>query len=169
MTEGATDDAFVDALTNRLAAPLAHLAGRVLGDLRPGDAHDARKVVRAFTASPSPARYLAATRVLRLAERRHKLGALGRVPGDRRKEQGLERLARGAGLPPELLDALRALPADPRNGRRLTIICDLLTAHRLIDARAAGALRELQQSLGPVSRASAAQDRRRKRRPDPAR
>ena len=50
------------------------------------------------------------------------------------------------------MDALRALPADARNGRRLAIISDLLAAHRLIDARASGALRELKRALGPVPR-----------------
>ena len=55
------------------------------------------------------------------------------------------------------------------NGRRLAVIADLLTAHRLIDARAWGALRELHQTLGPVSRANAALDRRQKRRGEPPR
>ena len=167
MTTG--DAADGDPSANRLAAPLVQLAGRVLGELPPGDATVALAAVRAFTLAPSPARYLTATRVLRAAERRHKLGALGRVMGDRRKDHGLELLARAADFPPELLDALRALPADPRNGRRLAVIADLLTAHRLIDARAWGALRELHQTLGPVSRGNAALDRRQKRRGEPPR
>jgi hypothetical protein len=159
----------VEAQARRLAAPLWRLAGRVLGDLAPGDAPESLAAVRAFTEAPSPARYLAATRVLRAAERRHKLGALGRVLGDRRKEHGLDTLARTAGLSLELLDALRALPAHPRNGRRLAIISDLLVAHRLIEARAAGALRALQQSLGPVSPPRAVVERRQKRRAGAAR
>ena len=147
----------------RLGAPLLRLAARVLGDVPPGEALEAAAAVRAFTHEPSPARYLQATRALEIAQRRYKMSLLGRVVGNRRTEQGLDVLARGAGLAPELMDALRALPADARNGRRLAIISDLLAAHRLIDARASGSLRELQRALGPVPRSSAA-DRRQKRR-----
>ncbi len=139
-----------DVTTARLATPLLHLASRVLDALPPGEATDAVAAVRAFTDEASPARYLAATLALRVAERRHKLALLGRAVGDRRTEQGLETLTRSADFGPELMSALRALPSDARNGRRLAIISDLLTAHRLIEARAAGALRELRQSLGPV-------------------
>jgi hypothetical protein len=146
----------------RLAAPLLRLASRVRDDVPPGDATDAVAAVRAFTDDASPARYLAATRALRVAERRHKLGLLGRAVGNRRTEQGLETLTRSAAFGPALMDALRALPPDARNGRRLAIISDLLTAHRLIEARAAGALRELRQSLGPVPLPRG--DRRRRRR-----
>ena len=153
----------VDERSARLAAPLLRLAARVLGDVPPREAPEAVAAVRAFTEQPSPGRYLEATRALRIAERRYKLSLLGRVVGNRRTEQGLDILQRGAGLAPELVDALRALPADARNGRRLAIISDLLTAHRLIDARASGALRELQRALGPVPRSRAA-DRRQKRR-----
>ncbi|HEX4403998.1 MAG TPA: hypothetical protein VH560_04170 [Polyangia bacterium] len=151
-----------DPTTIRLAAPLLHLASRVLDTLPASEGSSASAAVRAFTEEASPARYLAATRALRAAERRHKLGLLGRAVGDRRTEQGLETLTRSAAFGPELLSALRALPADARNGRRLAIISDLLTAHRLIEARAAGALRELRQSLGPVPMPLV--DRRRKRR-----
>jgi hypothetical protein len=136
----------------RLAAPLLLLAARVLGDVPPSEAIDAAAAVRAFARAPTPARYLAATRALRTAQRRHKLGLLFRAGGERRIEQGLDTLARGAGLAPELLEALRALPPDARNGRRLAIISELLTAHRLILARASGGHRELLQSLGPMRR-----------------
>lgn len=139
-----------DSTIARLGAPLLHLASRVLDALPPSEATGAVTAVRAFTDDASPARYLAASRALHAAERRHKLGLLGRAVGTRRTEQGLETLARSAAFGPELTDALRALPPDARNGRRLAIISDLLTAHRLIEARAAGALRELRQSLGPV-------------------
>jgi hypothetical protein len=151
--------------TERLGASLLRLASRVLGDVPPPDALEAVDAVRAFAEGPSPARYLAATRVLRHAERRHKLGALGRIVGHRRMEQGLDALARGQGIAmaPELLQALRALPADARNGRRLTLISDLLAAHRLIEDRTSGALRDLQRALGPMPLPSAA-ERRRKRR-----
>jgi hypothetical protein len=156
-------------VAERLAAPLWRLASRVLGDLAAGEVPAPLAAVRAFTDAPSPARYLAATRVLREAERRHKLGVLGHVMGDRRKERGLEVLTRVAGVPPELLEALRALPVDPRNGRRLAIISELLTAHRLLEARAAGALREHRQALGPVSPSSALVERRQRRRAAAAR
>ena len=108
--------------------------------------------MRAFARAPTPARYLAATRALRTAQRRHKLSLLSRAGGERRIEQGLDILSRGADLAPELLEALRALPPDARNGRRLAIISDLLTAHRLILARASGGYLELLQSLGPMRR-----------------
>ena len=152
-----------DGPAERLVAPLWRLASRVLADVPPAETLEAAAAVRAFAEGPSPTRYLAATRVLRQTERRHKLRALGRIVGPRRTEQGLEVLARGASLAPELLEALRALPEDARNGRRLTLISELLTAHRLIEARTAGALRELRRAFGPVPRPTAA-DRRRKRR-----
>jgi hypothetical protein len=153
---GARDDA-------RLGAPLLRLAARVLADVPPALSADAVAAVRAFSRDPSPARYLAATRVLRSAHHRHKLGLLGHVVGTRRTDHGLEVLARGAGLAPELMEALRALPADARNGRRLAIISDLLTAYRLVESRASGALAQWQRALGPVPRLGAA-DRRQKRR-----
>jgi hypothetical protein len=128
----------------------------------PAVAVDALGAVRAFAEEPSAAHYLAATRALWNAQRRHKLSLLGRVVGNRRTEEGLEALARGAGLSPELLEALRALPAEARTGRRLTIIADLLTAHRLIDARASGGYRQLLRTLGPVPRRAAAGRRERR-------
>jgi hypothetical protein len=134
-----------------LAAPLLRLAERVLSTVARAELPEALAALRAFTDDPSPAQYLAATRMLRAGERRHKLALLGRALGTRRAELGLDGLAR-AGLGPELLDALRALPPDPRNGRRLTIVAGLLEAYRLVEVRAAGAQRELQRTLGPVPR-----------------
>ncbi len=148
---------------DRLAGPLLRLAARVLGAVPPAEARDAVRALRAFTDGPSPVHYLAARRVLRQVERRHKLGALGRLSNHRRTEQGLDVLARGAGLAPELVDALRALPPDPRNGRRLTLISDLLAAHRLIQARTSGALLELRQALGPLPPPAATERRRKSR------
>jgi hypothetical protein len=136
--------------SERLSVSLLRLASRVLSDVPPAEALQAVGAVRAFADGPSPARYLAATRVLRHAERRHKLGAFGRRAGDRRTEQGLDLLARGTPLAPELMDALRALPLDARNGRRLTLISEMLAAHRLIEARTSGALLELRRALGPL-------------------
>lgn len=145
----------------RLGAPLLRLAARVLGEVPPPEATEAVAALRAFTERPSAACYLAAIRVLRTTQRRYKVSLLGRVVGNRRTEQGLELLARGAGLSPELMEALRALPAEARNGRRLALISELLAAHRLISARASGGLRALQRTLGPVPRPSAADRRRR--------
>lgn len=147
----------------RLSAPLWRLASRVLSDVSPAEALEAVVAMRAFAAGPSPARYLAATRLLRHAERRHKLGALGHLVGHRRTEQGLDLLARTSALAPDLMQLLRALPPDARNGRRLALISELLAAHRLIDARTSGALYELRRSLGPLPSPTTA-DRRRKRR-----
>jgi hypothetical protein len=134
----------------RLSTPLLRLASRVLSDAPPAESLEAVGALRAFTDCPTPARYLTATRLLRHAERRHKLGALGRLAGHRRTEQSLDRLARDPTLAPELIHALRALPPDPRNGRRLTLISDMLAAYRVLDARTSGALFELRRSLGPL-------------------
>ncbi len=147
----------------RLAGPLLRLAARVLGALPPVEAREAAHALRAFTDGPSAAGYLAARRVLHQVERRHKLGALGRLSNHRRTEQSLDALARGTALSPELVVALRALPPDPRNGRRLTLISELLAAHHLIEARTSGALRELRQALGPLPPPAGAERRRKSR------
>jgi hypothetical protein len=148
---------------DRLSVSLLRLASRVLSDAPPSELREAVKALRTFTDGPSPARYLAATRLLRHAERRHKLGALGRLTGHRRTEQSLDLLARATAVAPELVQALRALPPDARNGRRLTLISEMLAAHHLIEARTSGALLELRQSLGPLPMVPA-RERRRKHR-----
>lgn len=167
MEDASVDADEADANIGRLCAPLLSLASRVLRDVPPAEAPETIAALRAFTQAPSPARYLVATRALCAAERRHKLRQLGRAVGNRRTEQALDVLERGGSCAPELLQALRALPADARNGRRLTLISDLLAAHAVIEARAAGALRELQRSLGPLPKRSPDRngtDRRRRRR-----
>lgn len=146
----------------RLSGPLLRLASRVLSVVPPVEAREAVRALRAFTDGPSPVRYLAATRLLRHAERRHKVNALGHVSHQRRTEQSLEMLAQGTALAPELVQALRALPPDARNSRRLTLIAEMLAAYRLIEARTSGALLELRQSLGPLPVPAA--ERRRKQR-----
>jgi hypothetical protein len=151
------------AEAERLSVSLLRLASRVLSDVPPAELGEAVNALRAFTSGPSPARYLAATRLLRHAERHHKLGSLGRPSDHRRTERSLDLLARAAGLAPELVQALRALPPDPRNGRRLTLIAEMLSAYHLIGARASGALFQLRQSLGPLPLA-AGRDRRRQHR-----
>lgn len=149
--------------SERLSASLLRLASRVLSEVSPAEALEAVGAVRAFAEGPSPALYLTATRLLRHAERRHKVGALGRLLGHRRTEQSLDLLARGTVLAPELVLALRALPLDPRNGRRLTLISEMLLVHRLIEARTSGALLELQRSLGPLPSPPTTQRRRNRR------
>ena len=138
----------------RQAAAMLRLASRVLGDLPAVEARAAVSAVRGFIHAPTPAHYLAAVRALREAERHGKLNALGRTVHHRRTEEGLDILARSASLAPELLGALSALPPDARNRRRLILLAEMLTAHRLIDARATGAQRELRRALGPLPRPS---------------
>ena len=50
----------------------------------------------------------------------------------------------------DLVEALRALPPDARNGRRLAIVGDLLETYRLIHTRAAEAEHALRLALGPI-------------------
>lgn len=145
-----------------LGAPLLRLAERVLATLPSAELPRALAALRAFTDDPSPAHFLAATRALRAGERRHKLALLGRAVGARRAELSLAGLAR-AGLAPELLEALRALPPDARNGRRLSIVAGLLETYRLVEARAAGAQRELRLALGPLPSRRRSERRRRPR------
>ncbi len=147
---------------DRLAGPLLRLASRVLGAAPPIHAREAVCAVRAFADAPSPARYLTAVRALRRVERRHKLASLGHR-AHRRTEQSLDVLAQGTRLAPELVDALRALPPDPRNGRRLTLISEILAAYQMIEARTSGALLELRQLLGPLPAPVVAERRRKSR------
>ena len=97
------------------------------------------------------------------AEQRQKLGALGRLVGHRRTEQSLDLLARDPTLDPDLVDALRGLPPDARNGRRLTLIAEMLAAYRVLDARTSGALFELRKLLGPLPSPTGTDRRRRAR------
>jgi len=152
---------------DRLAAPLLSLATRVFGELRPEAAVIPLAAVRAFAAAPSPARYLAACRALHAAARAHRLALLGGgLGGARSAERGIDRLARAAELPDDLLDALRELPADRRTGSRLAMLADLITVQELVAARASAGLEALHQSLGPASRAATSERRRRPRRPE---
>jgi hypothetical protein len=148
----------------RQAASVLRLAARVFGDVPAADARPAAAAVRCFASAPTPAHYLAAMRALRHTEQQHKLQALGHSVRHRRTEEGLDVLARAAELAPELVDALHALPADARNRRRLVLIAEMLTAYRLIEARATGAQRELRRALGPPPRSTTAGERRRQRR-----
>jgi hypothetical protein len=132
-----------------LAAPLLRLAERVLSTLARGELPEALAALRAFTDEPSPAHYLAATRALHAGERRQKLTLLGRGRRTRSEDLSMDGLAR-AGLAPDLVEALRALPPDARNGRRLAILGDLLETYRLIQTRAAEADRALRLALGPI-------------------
>jgi hypothetical protein len=132
-----------------LAAPLLRLAERVLSTLARGELPEVLAGLRAFTDEPSPAHYLAATRALRAGERRQKLALLGRARSARSEDLGMDGLAR-AGLAAELVEALRALPPDARNGRRLAIVGDLLETYRLIHTRAAEAEHALRLALGPI-------------------
>jgi hypothetical protein len=134
-----------------LGAPLLALATRVIGE-GPPLAAEAASALRAFAATPSPSAYLAAIRWLRALERRHKLDRLGALGGARSSQQGLQRLGQTAGLSPALLQALGALSADSRTGRRLAMLADLVVAHDLLAARTADARQALQQSLGPAPR-----------------
>jgi hypothetical protein len=142
-----------------LASPLLRLAQRVLSALPPAEATEPLAALRAFTAEPSPARYLTATRALRAGERRHKLNLLGRALGARRAALAMDGLER-AHLPADLVEALRALPPDARNGRRLSIVADLLETYRLVEARAAESRLAHHRTLGPVPTLRRAERRR---------
>ena len=126
----------------RLAAALVPVAYRALAlpPARPSEDEPlleaALEAIDAFLATPVGSRYLVATRTL---------GALTKL---RRRSTDLEKLARRsldgelarlrhrAVLPDEAtLDTLRALPPDPRAGRRLQALGALLEAHRLLAVR----------------------------------
>jgi len=146
-----------------LATLLLRLAERVLAAVPRDEAREAVDAVRAFATAAAPDRFLTAVRVLRAVERRHKVAALGRALGAQRAAQGLDSLAR-AGVAPELLDALRALPADARNGRRLAAVSDLIETYRLINVRAAAARRALYLTVGANKASRRTQSPRRQRR-----
>lgn len=145
-----------------LATLLLRQAERVLAAVPRDEAREALDAVRAFAAAPAPDRYLVAVRLLRAAERQHKLAALGRALGAQRAAQGLDSLA-SAGVAPELLAALRALPTDARNGRRLAVISDLIETYRLINVRAAAARRALYLTVGASKTPRRTQTPRRQR------
>lgn len=136
----------VDQKDAVLATLLLRLAERILAVVPRDEAGEALDAVRAFAATPAPDRYLTAVRVLRAVERRHKLAALGRALGPERAERGMDSLTR-AGVAPEVLEILGALPPDARNGRRLAVMSDLIEAYRLLDVRTDAARRALYLTL----------------------
>jgi hypothetical protein len=120
---------------SRLARALLPIAHRALS-LPPAlddentlaEAYDA---LDGFLAVPVASRYLRATRALRaLSLHRRRSVELGRL-ARRSIDAQLARLAE-AGAP---VEALRALPADPRAGRRLQALAALLETHRAVASR----------------------------------
>jgi len=120
----------------RALLPIAHqtLALPCAGDDDEPLLRTAYDALDGFLAEPIASRYLSAVRALaalsRLRRRSVELGRLAR----RALDFQLDRLGQLA-VPGVPVEALRALPADPRAGRRIQALAGLLEAHREIAQR----------------------------------
>jgi hypothetical protein len=93
-----------------------------------GCAYDA---LDGFLGEPIASRYLMAVRALGALSRLRRRGVeLARL-AQRSLDHELDRLS----LPGDAIETLRALPADPRAGRRIQALAGLLEAHREIAQR----------------------------------
>jgi hypothetical protein len=120
---------------SRLAARLATLATRVWPELAPETRATAVVALDAFIATPSPSRFVAATRALADARRRSRAARFDALLGERRFRRGAARLDAVAFVDDGTRIALAAQPHTAAAGRRLATLAALLDAHAELAAR----------------------------------
>jgi hypothetical protein len=155
----ATTAATTVSSAQRLASDLLQRARRTFATLAAEERGPALLAIDAFLAAPTPATYLAATRVLAAVRRQ---AALQRV----RAAHAGYALARGLStvryeLGAAQAEALAAQPSDDRTGHRLRALALLAAAHRELSERVAGSTGLLRRQLAlSRERASTAPRRR---------
>lgn len=133
-------------------ALLAHAARafRVLPEIRRAEPIAA---IDDFLAHPSPARFLAAVRVLGATRRRYLLESRGEGTLRRARADGLAALRAVPGLPAAMLARLDAdLPLDVRSGSRLHALAALARAYDELAGRVAADMNEMRRRLQPAIR-----------------
>lgn len=97
-----------------------------------------------FLGAPSPTTFLAATRILRESERAAALARTGGATITRLLHEGAARLREVPGFPDDLVAELtRDLPRDPRAGRRLAALGELLGSYAELLGRVAADTAEM--------------------------
>jgi hypothetical protein len=146
--------------TEGLAGALLRRALEVLPHLPAEDRPEAWQALDAFTEAPGPVRFLAAWRVLGACRRRqglHRVLAQGAASSF---DQGLSALGQVPGFNPAILQTLRALPVDPKTGRRLEALAALMGAHAELASRAQAAREALRAQFAARNPRVAARKRR---------
>jgi hypothetical protein len=101
-----------------------------------------------FLAAPGPARFLAATRVLRAERRRCLVATTAGATMERGLADGLAAVRAVPGLPADLVERLAAdLEPDPRAGQRLHALAALAQAYEELGARVAADTDEMRRRL----------------------
>jgi hypothetical protein len=99
-----------------------------------------------FLAAPTPASFLAATRVLRDLRRASLIEATAGATMRRSFADGLAAL-RAAGLPPALVERLAHVPLEARAGQRLLALAGLARAYDELASRVAADSDEMRRRL----------------------
>jgi hypothetical protein len=134
--------------TQAYAASLLRQAQRVL-EVVPEPAQ-ALTALDAFLALPGAQTYLAATRALTAARRRHATEVLAAHHDNRLFDRGLEAIRALPGAGPAHADLLAELPRDGRTGHRLVALAQLIEAHLELTGRASAAFREIRRKLAAL-------------------
>jgi hypothetical protein len=134
--------------TPRLARALVGHALRALRTI-PEDARGpALGALDRFLATPGPATFLRAVRVLGEERRRFVVESAGGSTLRRGLDDGLASLRQVPGLPAALVDRLAAdLPLDARTGQRLHALADLARAYEEVLGRVAADRDEMRRRL----------------------
>ncbi|MEW5850902.1 MAG: hypothetical protein AB2A00_19100 [Myxococcota bacterium] len=132
---------------SRLAASLLQSAlrtFRLVPDEKRGPALEA---LDSFLAAPGPLTFLRASRVVNELGRTALLARLGSAGMERSLARGLETLAKVPEMDPAVTERLRALPVDPRAGRRLEALAALIITHQELASRAEAASSKLRRQM----------------------
>ena len=150
---GAAEDA--DAAT--FARALLPRALAAFSAVAPPEREPALTALDRFLQAPGPANFLAAARVLDESRRAAALAKNGRTTIERLFAEGASRLQAVPGLSPEIVaEITRHMPIDPRAGRRLAALADLVGSYGELLGRVAHDTEEMRGRMRAGARRSAA-------------